>query len=131
MIKRLLKFLFPRRPAFTDRLPVLWCDTWSQMDRDNLSRFLASTSGRKMVQRMRSFEAVNAIAGAKDMLHTSHSAGRSMGYGEAVDHLISLSSACDVKQATDIGAPGVAPADETDAQREAREAAELLWRHSP
>lgn len=104
---------------------------WTPVDRENLERFLRGDTGRKLVQRLRSFEAANAKAGAKDVLHTAHSAGRSVGYGEAIDHLISLSSSCDVKQEKAIGAPGVAPADESPAQAEAREYAELLERLSP
>lgn len=84
-----------------------------------------------MVQRLRAFEAANAIAGAKDMLHTAHSAGRSVGYGEMLEHMISLSSSCHEAQELAIGAPGAAPANETPEQAEARELRDLMARFAP
>lgn len=119
------------RPAPLGRAPLLLSAPWTALERDAWARFLAGPAGVKLVQRLRCFEAANAISGCQDVLHTAHSAGRAMGYGECVEHLISLSCSCDAQQEIAIGAPGAAPADETNAQAEARELAELLGRMSP
>lgn len=105
---------------------------WTTVDRDNWARFLAGETGKKLIARCRAFEAANAIAGCKDVFHTSHSAGKAVGYGELLDHQLSLSLTRSVnREQNSIGAPGEAPANESPAQTEAREYAELLARFSP
>lgn len=128
---RLLQKFFPflrkkAEPVFISPSPV-----WTSTDKENLGRFLRGDTGRKLIQRLRATEAANAIASVKDVFHTQHSAGQAQGYGDAIEHLISLSRSCRVEQEKAIGAPGAAPADENPAQAEAREMAELLARMSP
>ena len=60
------------------------------MDRDNWLRFIMSESGSRLVARLRHFEAMNGINGARNLTHTIHSAGRTMGYSECVEQLLSL-----------------------------------------
>lgn len=74
--------------------PVLWVSTqWARNDMQNLAAFLGSVTGQRLIQRLRAYESANAIAGAKDVMHTSHSAGRAVGYGDCIEHMISLTRA--------------------------------------
>lgn len=100
--------------------------SWEMADKDNFSRFIHSTTGLRLVTRLRAYEAENAKAGAKDILHTAHSAGRSVGYGDCVNHLLSLVTAYD---RSNDKVP--APRQETPQEMEAREMAELLERVTP
>lgn len=70
---------------------------WTERERDQWMRFILSDTGAKMMMRLRAFEAANAIAGAKDVMHTAHSAGRSCGYSDCIQHMISLAHTCDAK----------------------------------
>lgn len=68
---------------------------WTELDRQNLHRFLSSSSGVKLLNRLRAVELHNAVMGAKDVLHTSHSAGLTVGYGDAIKQVISLAHTSD------------------------------------
>lgn len=74
----------PRPAAF----PV--CPPWTDEDRDAWARFLTSITGRKLIERKRALGLVSAIQGAKDVFHTAHSAGKTVGWDESTDWLISL-----------------------------------------
>jgi hypothetical protein len=65
---------------------------WTDSERGTLANFLQSSTGVKLLARLRATEARCAIDGAKDVLHTSHSAGVTVGYGACVKQLISLTS---------------------------------------
>lgn len=72
-----------------------------------------------------------AIANAADQFHTVHLAGTTCGYSQCFRQILSLSQVAGDTAATDIGARGEAPPNETPGQRENRELAELLERITP
>lgn len=101
--------------------PAPSCPDWLPLDRDNWAKFAKSSTGLKLLARLRAFEAANALAGARDVLHTSHSAGRSCGYSDCLAQLISLSvSAAVSAEKHAIQAQGETPLDETPEQFVAR-----------
>ena len=81
---------------------------WTAHDRDTLKLFLATDLGRKLVTRLRATEYALATSGAKDVMHTAHSAGLTVGYGQAIQHLLSLSQSAgaQAEQTNDSGAAG-------------------------
>lgn len=85
-------------------------DIWTAHDRDSLKSWLASDLGRKLIQRLRATEYALATSNAKDVMHTAHSAGLTVGYGQAITHLISLSQSAgaQAEQTNDSGASGEA-----------------------
>lgn len=86
---------FMKKPRIEIPLGLMPAARWTPIDRDRLANFLQSDSGKKLIARMRSTEARNAINGAQDVVHTVHAAGRSNGYSDALVHLISLANTCD------------------------------------
>jgi hypothetical protein len=81
---------------------------WTVHDRDTLRLFLASDLGQKLVLRLRATEYALATAGARDVMHTAHSAGLTVGYGQAILHLLSLSQSAGehAEKTNDSGAAG-------------------------
>jgi hypothetical protein len=71
---------------------------------------------------MRAVEYATAVANAKDTFHTSHSAGVSSGYGQAIKHLLSLAISCQRAEAD---------ANKDERGETDREVDELLTRISP
>jgi hypothetical protein len=100
--------------------------SWTALDRDTLRGILNSETGVKLVARLRATEYAVAIANAKDQFHTAHSAGRTQGYSECINHILTLTISCagQAKPANDSGESGEAlPID--------REMEEILTRLSP
>lgn len=99
---------------------------WTGHDRDTLRHFFSTDIGSKLIKRLRATEYALATSGAKDVMHTAHSAGLTVGYGQCLTHLISLSqsSGAQEEKTNDSGALGeVRPIE--------REAAEWHARMSP
>ncbi len=116
----LLRFLGiqPGAPAL---IAAPSCPDWLPIDRDNWAKFTKSPTGLKLVTRLRAFEAANALAGATDVLHTAHAAGRTCGYSDCIKQLQSLSVSCaESQEKTDIQAVGEPLLDETPEQFIAR-----------
>lgn len=104
-------------------LPALpQCPAWTALERDWWLAVMNHENGRKLLARLRATEYALAVANAKDTFHTSHSAGVSAGYGQAIKHLLSLTSCCQ-KSADD---PNDKDRTETDLQHD-----EYLARVSP
>ena len=99
---------------------------WTEHDRDTLRHVLASDVGRKLIERLRATEYALATSNAKDVMHTAHSAGLTVGYGQCIMHILSLSQSAGVKAETqnDSGASG-------EAQPIEREWQETVARMSP
>ena len=100
--------------------------SWTALDRDALRGILNSETGVKLVARLRATEYAVAIANAKDQFHTAHSAGRTQGYSECINHILTLTISCagQAKPANDSGESGeTLPID--------REMEEILARLSP
>ncbi len=99
---------------------------WTALDRDTLRSFLGSDIGRKLLARLQATEYALATSNAKDVMHTAHSAGLTVGYGQAIAHLVSLSQSAGATAETtnDSGASG-------EAQPIEREWQETVARMSP
>lgn len=99
---------------------------WSMHDRQGLQAFLGSPSGKRFLERLRATEYALAVAGAKDVMHTAHSAGVTVGYGDCIKHIESLSYTSDAQEekTNDSGGQG-------EARPIEREAAEWAARMSP
>lgn len=128
-IRRVYEKLNPwlRAPSAPATAPSL--ARWTSEDRDQWSKFLPSTTGKRFVARLRAVESLNALAACKTDASTVEAAKRAHGYSDCLAHILSLASAADQGEAK-IQLTG-APANETEAQREARENRELLERYSP
>jgi hypothetical protein len=100
---------------------------WTALDRDTLRSILNSETGKKLVARLRATEYAVAVANAKDQFHTQHSAGRTVGYSECINHILTLTISCaaeQAKSAEDGGGSG-------EARPIEREMDELVQRISP
>ena len=102
-------------------IAVVRAETWTVMDRDSWRAFLGTPLGRKIIARMRATEYVVAVKGAGDLMHSAHSAGLTVGYGQAITHLETLA----------VSAAQPAAEDQTAARTEETEHLELLGRLSP
>ena len=74
-------------PAKPSHLPLNVAREWLPQHRDNLVNFLASDTGIALMQRMQCVASKNAQAGAADVMHTAHSAGRATGFYDALEWL--------------------------------------------
>lgn len=70
---------------------------WTSADRDALEMFFRGTTGQRLLQRLYATEYRNAVGGARDVMHTVHSAGVSTGYSDCVKQIISLAQVCDAE----------------------------------
>jgi hypothetical protein len=63
---------------------------WTKIDAQNWKAFLASTTGARLNTKLRNLESTSAIKGAKDIVHTTHSAGITTGISSTLDYIYSL-----------------------------------------
>lgn len=125
MKRRQVAVKLPPLPA----APIL--GDWTKMDMENWKRFLNGETGQKLVERLRAVEYSLAVANAGNTSNTVHAAGLTTGYNHCFRHITSLSAVCADSQTPNEGTPGEASANETAAQKEQRELAELIGRMSP
>lgn len=71
------------------------CPAWTAHDRDWWLSVLSHERGQKLIARIRAVEYRLAVTNAKDIFHTQHSAGVVSGYGQAIESILSLASACE------------------------------------
>lgn len=83
-VRREVPDFLPACPAAPD---------WSLEHQVVLNRFLATDAGDVFLARMRAVEADLARRMVQDVMHTSHSAGRAAGFGDAVKWVNSLRKA--------------------------------------
>lgn len=83
-----------KEEPLADKLSFTPGSDWQASDMQNLKGFLAGLTGRKLVSRLRATELALGTKGALDVMHTAHSAGITVGYGQCVTHLESLANAC-------------------------------------
>lgn len=57
---------------------------WEDSDSLELSKFLRSATGVRLMQRARTVEYHNSINANKDPFHSAHSGGRAMGFSECL-----------------------------------------------
>lgn len=65
---------------------------WGQTERQQLSNFLESVTGRRFLNALRNHEYRNALFGADNQLNYTHAAGRTAGCGEMIRFIESLSA---------------------------------------
>lgn len=70
-------------------LPLVVARDWTPDDQKNLVNFLASPTGMTLIQRMQCVGAANARRGAQDFMHAPYSAGRTTGFFDATEWLLS------------------------------------------
>ena len=66
---------------------------WTQDCANAWSKFLATTEGNMLRLRLQALVATVAIAGCKDAISTTHSAGNAAGWAECVDKLMEMRDA--------------------------------------
>ena len=101
---------------------------WTEDHKKAWLTFLVSPTGAVLMARMGHAANVNAINGAQDMMHTTHSAGRSAGFYEALQWLYSQAR-IEFEQNIEISGAS-ADQDATSAQQPSGEAA-LREHYSP
>lgn len=63
---------------------------WTLDDRLNFRKFLESTTGTALMNRMRHVESKTAVDACKDSLTTTHSAARASGISDSIEWLLSM-----------------------------------------
>lgn len=63
---------------------------WSEHDSQTLQAYLMSETGRRFLLRLQAAEYAVSVANAADVMHTAHSAGVTVGYGQCLKHVQSL-----------------------------------------
>jgi len=83
----------PKAPEAAAALPPVWWAkaeaAWTPDHAKALQTFLASPTGRAVLDRMYAAAVANAREGVKDAMHASHSAGHSAGFFDALEWLVS------------------------------------------
>jgi hypothetical protein len=77
----------PLRDTCGRRLEIVPCDPVPQWTADHQKAwvtFLGSPAGATLMMRLRQVAGRNALAGAQDMMHPAHSAGRAAGFYDAL-----------------------------------------------
>jgi hypothetical protein len=68
------------------------CPDWTTADVQHLQKFLTTPIGITFMQRLRAKEAALGLINAKEQVHTSHASGRTCGFGDALNTIMSLAS---------------------------------------
>lgn len=79
-----------KRPAEPVNAPV--SPGWSEHDAQTLRGYLTSETGRRFILRLQATEYDVSVRNATDVMHTAHSAGITVGYGQCLRHVQSLAN---------------------------------------
>lgn len=83
----------PLRSGSNDVIHIIDRPTdWSHDEAMYLRRFLETPTGKTFLARARKIEARTAVIGAHDLMHSAHSAGVTVGFGDCLNWIESLAS---------------------------------------